>query len=56
MAGTSKAGTKLANVKNSWWAAWLDYLGLNLMAGFQLESHQNVVLFILYSLVLFFSA
>ena len=26
------------------------------MAGFQLESHQNVVLFILYSLVLFFSA
>ena len=51
MAGTNKAGTKLANIKYRYWTAWLDYLSMNLMAGFilsRLESHQNAVLFTLF--------
>ena len=51
MAGTNKAGTKLANIKYSYWTAWLDYFSMNLMAGFilsRLESHQNAVLFTLF--------
>ena len=27
MAGTNKAGTKLANNKYSWWTAWLVFFG-----------------------------
>ena len=33
MAGTNKAGTKLANIKYSYWTVWLDYLSMNLKAG-----------------------